>query len=212
MGRSKRSVPAEKPDDLFGRIVSILEQARGNVVRAVNTNMVLAYWLIGREIVQDLQGGEERAAYGAKVIEDLSARLTQRYGKGFSTPVLMSFRQFYLAYSDRDKILFPPGRELADTRNPSPVGRELSSSPNPDLAATEAIMPQIVRPAGAEISESAILHPHGGELPQRFSPQLSWSHYRASNRSSPPNIFCSCRRKNSSGRKSKGNGASSNPT
>jgi len=34
---------AEHPDALFGRIVSILEEARGNVVRAVNTNMVLAY-------------------------------------------------------------------------------------------------------------------------------------------------------------------------
>ena len=66
-----------KPDALFGRVVSILEQARGNVVRAVNTQMVLAYWLIGREIVQELQGGEERAAYGKKIIEDLSARLTQ---------------------------------------------------------------------------------------------------------------------------------------
>ena len=51
---------AEHPDALFGRIVSILEEARGNVVRAVNTNMVLAYWMIGREIVQELQGGEMR--------------------------------------------------------------------------------------------------------------------------------------------------------
>ena len=41
---------------LFDRVVSILEQARGNVVRAVNSNMVLAYRLIGREIVQELQG------------------------------------------------------------------------------------------------------------------------------------------------------------
>jgi len=34
---------AEQPDHLFGRVVSIVEQARGNVVRAVNSNMVLAY-------------------------------------------------------------------------------------------------------------------------------------------------------------------------
>ena len=42
---------AAKPDPLLDRVVSILEQTRGNVVRAVNTNMVLAYWLIGWEIV-----------------------------------------------------------------------------------------------------------------------------------------------------------------
>lgn len=36
---------------LFDRVVSILEEARSKVVRAVNNNMVIAYWLIGREIV-----------------------------------------------------------------------------------------------------------------------------------------------------------------
>ena len=47
----------KQPEALFGRVVSILDAARGNVVRAVNTQMVLAYWLIGREIVQELQRG-----------------------------------------------------------------------------------------------------------------------------------------------------------
>ena len=72
----------ESNDVLFGRVATILGQARGNVVRAVNTNMVTAYWLIGREIVQALQGGEQRAEYGKHVIEALSFRLTEAYGKG----------------------------------------------------------------------------------------------------------------------------------
>jgi hypothetical protein len=88
-----------KSDPLFDRIVSILEQARGNVVRAVNTNMVLAYWLIGREIVEEIQRGKGRAKYGAKVIEDLSVRLTERYGPGFSPTNLWDFRQFYFTFS-----------------------------------------------------------------------------------------------------------------
>ncbi len=50
-------------EQLFDRVVSILEQARGNVVRAVNSNMVLAYWLIGREIIEEIQGGDARAEY-----------------------------------------------------------------------------------------------------------------------------------------------------
>jgi hypothetical protein len=82
-------------DSLFSRVVTILENARPNVVRSVNSNMVLAYWLIGREIVQELQGGKERAEYGTQVIEDLSERLTKQYGKGFSTTNLWYFRQFY---------------------------------------------------------------------------------------------------------------------
>ncbi len=96
---------------LFDCIVSILEQARGNVVRTVNSNMVLAYWLIGGEIVQELQGGEERAGYGKQVVENLSNQLTERYGAGFSKRNLQSFKQLYLAYSERDTIVRPVGAE-----------------------------------------------------------------------------------------------------
>lgn len=138
---------------LFDRVVSILEQARGNVVRAVNSNMVLAYWLVGREIVQELQGGEERAEYGKQVVADLSGRLTEKYGKGFSAPVLWSFRQFYQVYADRLQILFPPGRELVGESKFFPPGREFA-----DLG---------------------IQHPPGTKFREGFNPQLSWSHYRA---------------------------------
>jgi hypothetical protein len=107
------------PDALFDRVVSILEQARSNVVRAVNTNMVLAYWLIGREIVQELQRGEERAEYGEQVLENLSVRLTDRYGKGFSVANLKNFRQFYQVYADRaGAIRYPSGSEFAQAFSP----------------------------------------------------------------------------------------------
>jgi hypothetical protein len=79
--------------------------------------MVLAYWLIGREIVQELQGGEERAAYGKKVVEELSARLTERYGKGFSLPNLKRFRQFYQVFSDRG-IGSPLGSQFEIEKDP----------------------------------------------------------------------------------------------
>ncbi len=153
MTKPKRKIASKKPEALFGRIVSILDQARGNVVRAVNSNMVLAYWLIGREIVHELQGGAKRAKYGEKVVEDLSNRLTERYGKGFSAQVLWKFRLFYQAYSDRILILSPTGRESSATSILSPLGIELAR-------------PKKSRPVGTE-------------LPQGFSPHLSWSHYRA---------------------------------
>ncbi|OGQ97684.1 MAG: hypothetical protein A2284_00650 [Deltaproteobacteria bacterium RIFOXYA12_FULL_61_11] len=158
MSNPKKNVAAAPPEALFGRIVSILEQAQGNVVRAVNTNMVLAYWLIGREIVQELQGGEERAEYGKKVVEDLSARLTERYGKGFSPTTLQYFRRFYLAYPDR----------CAGISRPAGVE-----------SAAPMIEQEISRPAGAELAEAGNLSPAGTTVPQGFSPHLSWSHYRA---------------------------------
>jgi len=89
---------------LMDRVVSILEQARGNVVRAVNSNMVIAYWLIGREIVEAVQGGEERAEYGQNLLDGLARDLTDRYGEGFSIRNLRYFRLFYQSYSDREPI------------------------------------------------------------------------------------------------------------
>ena len=151
--KSINNTLASMPDALFGRVVSILEQARGNVVRAVNTNMVLAYWLIGREIVEALQGGEERAAYGKKVVEDLSARLTERFGKGFSVTNLWYFRQFYLAFADRIQI-------------PRPLGGESLSA-------------KVPHPPGGESSIELIAYPTDSKSLHGFSSQLSWSHYRA---------------------------------
>lgn len=107
----KKDKTQQNPEDLFGRIVIILEEARDNVVRVVNTQMVLAYWMIGREIVQELQNGAERAEYGKQVIEELSSRLNGKYGKGFSTSNLWYYRQFYLAYAHRTPIPHPPGGE-----------------------------------------------------------------------------------------------------
>lgn len=87
--------------NLMDRVVSILEQARANVARSVNSNMVIAYWLVGREIVVALQGGEERAEYGERLLADLSEELTKRYIRGFSVTNLRYFRLFYQVFSDR---------------------------------------------------------------------------------------------------------------
>lgn len=157
MSKPKRTISAEHPDALFGRVVSILEQARGNVVRAVNTNMVLAYWSIGREIVEELQRGDERAEYGRQVLETLSGRLAQRYGNGFSVPNLQNFRKFYLAYSRR---------VIAAVPIQYPTGTKSDEGRIQYLTGTELIPPEKS-------------HPAGDELPQGFSPQLTWSHYRA---------------------------------
>lgn len=75
--------PDSDVDRLFGRITEILEQSRAVVVRSVNSQMVLAYWHIGREIVEVLQGGADRAAYGHRVLEALSQRC--RSGLGSDT-------------------------------------------------------------------------------------------------------------------------------
>ena len=102
---AKKKTTTEKPllvkkggGALFGRIVSILEDARSHVARTVNSAQVAANWLIGREIVEEEQRGEKRAGYGEELIESLGKALTREYGRGFSATNLRLMRHFYLIY------------------------------------------------------------------------------------------------------------------
>ena len=127
------------PAPLFERVAGILELGRECVLRTINHETVLAYWLIGREIVQALQGGEVRSKYGNALITDLSKRLTERYGAGFSVANLKNFRQFYLVYSDRTvSIGYPLGSQSAASDGlsliSSPAGSESPSGFHPNLS------------------------------------------------------------------------------
>lgn len=75
-----KAASASHEDALFARVVDIIEAARGHVSRSVNTAMLQAYWLIGREIVEVEQHGEKRAGYGDEVIERLAQRLAGSVG------------------------------------------------------------------------------------------------------------------------------------
>jgi len=151
----KRAKPPTTPDrlagKLFDRVASILDEARSSVVRAVNSRMVLAYWLIGREIVQELQGGEDRAEYGKEVIRGLSNRLTSRYGPGYSVSSLRDFRWFYTVFQKHHTAC----GELETTFEKSHTTRNQFPSTSP------------------------IQHTACDEFTPPFHPSLSWSHYRS---------------------------------
>ncbi len=87
-----------KQETIYQRIRSIIEKARGRVWHTVNTEMVHAYWLIGKEIVEEEQKGKKRAEYGEALINDLSSRLGAEFGKGFTAANIWNMRQFYLTY------------------------------------------------------------------------------------------------------------------
>lgn len=87
-----------KRQTVYDRIRVIIENARGNIVRIVNTEMVMAYWHIGREIIEVEQRGKSRAQYGQRLIKTLAARLSSDFGKGFDERNLFYMRQFYLFY------------------------------------------------------------------------------------------------------------------
>jgi predicted nuclease of restriction endonuclease-like (RecB) superfamily len=83
---------------LLKRIRIILEKARNKVYRTVNSEMLRAYWNIGREIVEEEQKGKDRAAYGIALIKELSISLTQEYGRGYTETNLKYMRKFYKTF------------------------------------------------------------------------------------------------------------------
>lgn len=152
----KQQLTASNSDGLFERVVTILERARTQVVHAVNSAMVIAYWLIGREIVQELQVGDERAAYGKRVLAELSERLLKRYGKGFSVTNLRYFRLFYQTYAERlPEIRHKPCDELLQAYGNHPKHHK-----------------------ACDVLDDLSLAVEKSQHIQGFSPALSWSHYR----------------------------------
>lgn len=84
-------------------IKELLEIARSRAYHSVNSIMVETYWKIGQRIIEEEQGGNSRAEYGTKLIENLSKYLTDTFGKGFSEANLKNMRSFYLAYPEFDR-------------------------------------------------------------------------------------------------------------
>ena len=89
----------KKHSTLVERVISLVEEARRKVASAANVALVYTYYEIGRMIVEDEQGGMERADYGKALLKEMSTKLTNRFGKGWSVENLTLMRKFYIVYS-----------------------------------------------------------------------------------------------------------------
>jgi len=90
--------------DLIADIKQILHHARTQVHNAVNSSMVQAYWLIGKRIVEEEQGGINRAEYGKNLITTIAKALSAEFNKGFDAREVRKIRQFYLFFPIRDSV------------------------------------------------------------------------------------------------------------
>lgn len=100
----EKNLQKENIEKTYGSIRLILEEARSNAYRAVNSAMVRAYWQIGKIIVEEEQKGRVRAGYGEYLIKELSLRLSKEYGSGFDISNLWFFRQFYTTFPIPDAV------------------------------------------------------------------------------------------------------------
>jgi len=86
-------------EELIDGIRPLIEQAKARVALSVNSELVLLYWQIGRRIIEALPA-ENRAEYGARVVELVSERLTAEYGKGFRRSNVFHMIRFAEVFDD----------------------------------------------------------------------------------------------------------------
>ncbi len=157
---------------LIAELRGLILSARHQAARTINTLQVLTNFEIGRRIVEHEQQGAKRAAYGTELLKELSARLTEEFGKGFSKPNLEYMRRFYIAWKDRDPRIAqkPSGQLKIEGKCQSDSGKsaEYEIVQEPSAQLLPASIPQ--KPSGESSMISA--------KPSRKSPfTLGWSHY-----------------------------------
>jgi hypothetical protein len=127
---AKTSTPPKKAKPaglapLVGELRRLIESARHAAAGAVNTLQVLTNFEIGRRIVEFEQEGAKRAAYGDELLKELSIRLTEEFGRGFSRTNLQAMRNFFLAWQDRVPRICqkPSGKSFIAEMAQSPAAR-----------------------------------------------------------------------------------------
>ena len=125
-----------KVNTLFEKIAVLIDESRKKVSTAINLAEVYTKYSIGKYIMEDEQEGNVRAAYGKKILEQLSHKLEKRFGKGWSIDVLKRCRQFYCTYStDSISATVLPQLPFSNAKvisgnNASPIQSSSSNLPN----------------------------------------------------------------------------------
>lgn len=113
--RSRKSQPVQPPGAgvladgattdtaLAADIRQLIEGARQRAAAAVNAELTLLYWQVGRRIRQGVLG-HQRADYGATVVASLARQLTSVYGRGWSEKQLWHCLRAAETFPDEDKL------------------------------------------------------------------------------------------------------------
>lgn len=161
--KGNKAVSRVRKPNLFARVVALIEEARQKVATVANIAQVYTNYEIGRQIVEEEQGGKRRAEYGKKVVEELSIKLTARFGRGWSMRSLETIRKFYLLYAPIPQTLFT------------------ESVDNDSLNGVEGIPQTVFAELGGGKSATVLWKSDDNNLVNSVSPipkfTLGWSHY-----------------------------------
>ena len=129
-------------------------------------------------IIEEEQGGEERAKYGRKLLGELSAYLSKRVGKGFSETNLRNARKFYQVYAP--SIQQTMSAELGDEQQ-NKIQQTMSAKS--DGATNNQIQQSLVAESEKRqtlfsvMTGTAVSQKGQAALFESYPFTLSWSHY-----------------------------------
>lgn len=86
-------------DKLYEDVAILIEKAKSKVALHVNTEFVLLNWNIGNRIKNELLNNQ-KPEYGKRVIKELSNKLIQKYGRGYSYSNLYRMLQINEFFGD----------------------------------------------------------------------------------------------------------------
>lgn len=155
---------------LVNDIQSVSRSLQENAARAINQHVTARNWLIGYRIFHYEQHGEDRATYGAKILETLAERLKE---DGLSYRNLRLYRQFYLTFPELlDEV---KGFIMANLQIWQPLVAQLQGVENDKVAIWQPVVAksqgQILQPTVAESLPCELQVP-----PQMLFNRLSYSH------------------------------------
>lgn len=149
MSSKKPSLPAgQKPtpsttcgdfDSLVTSIVHLHQQTQDYATKAVNVALTLRNWLIGYRIVEFEQRGNDRAAYGQRLLPALAERLS---AAGLKRVDVRELRRFRLLYE-----VYPQIRESVTPELLASLGAEVLQQPPNALPVPkrESVAPQLLQ-------------------------------------------------------------------
>lgn len=87
-------------NDMYNQISDIITNNKNKIIYQINNTLVDNNFMIGKIIVENEQNGNIRAEYGKEILNKLSKKLTNKFGRGYSRSGLQNMRLFYNKYKN----------------------------------------------------------------------------------------------------------------
>lgn len=98
------NIEKSQENALFSDVCGIIDNGRRRVAVYVNSEICLTKWYVGKRIKEDVLYNK-RAEYGKRIVKRLAARLTERYGSGWSDRSLLHCIRAAYTFSE-DEIVY----------------------------------------------------------------------------------------------------------